>query len=372
MELQIPRADLARELGLARRVSERKTTIPVYAFTQFSASAEGFIDIAATDGECAFYSRLRSGDIAQLEVPSLLLPTKTLHEIAKAATGDVVRIAVDGKAAAKVTCGNFKSSLQVMPSDDFPQLPAIPEEGVELHAKTLITSMGKTRFVVDSTAGGERGFVFGASFSFVDGKFVVVATDGRRLAVVKTPCEGSVIDTIVPRKTMDDLVALLSVDDGPETVRYGRQDARVYFVAGSRTLVSRTIDGVFPPWGRIVPKVNAQSHVDADRDIWLAALKRVSVLASEQSTKLRMTIEKGQITVALVNAQVGEASETLAAELMGDGWEAAFGVSYVTEFLNSAEPGSVRLSQSGPRGPGLFESSPGSVEHTYVLMPMDL
>ena len=368
MDVTINRDLLVREFGLARRLGERKSTLPVYSYARLEAEFDG-IHVGATDGEAALEMLCEAAAVGEPGVT--LVPIRTVHEIARAASADTVRLSTDGDKLL-VQSGSFRSRLGVLPVSDFPAVPDTPLGVVQLPTAVLREAIEKTKFVVEASA--ERSHVnaaFGGTLLKLSKSGIeVVATDGYRIAHVQSnglSAEPSA--ALVPRKGFDDLATVLAMDDAPETVGYATADGKAYFVTARRRFVTRLMDAKYPDYARVIPKPGPVS-ADVDRDAWLAVLRRVRLVSDQQTHRVQLAFSGGAVTASMESATVGAATEALPATVAGDGWETGFDSQYLTDFLAAAGAGTVRLSQATPVAGGLFQSIGGAVEYKYALMPM--
>lgn len=366
MDITAKRADLAREMGLARRLSERKTTIPIYGFALLTANSDG-LELTATDGEEGLVSRCVA---TVAEQGALLVPVRTFHEMVKAASCEDVRLyGASGKV--HVVAGGFQSSLQTLNPDDFPSMPAPPETAAILPAPAIRSAIAKVKFVIDSATVNPTNYcMHGALLELGEESVRMVTTDGYRLAHFQAPCAGANQESIIlPRKTLDGLQALLSESDAQE-VLYAKDATRAYLTVGDRMIISRVIDGEFPNYKRIIPPESNEHRVLVNREDWLGALKRVMLVATQLVSRVRIVVEDGLMTASLAAADVGEAAEPTPIELTGEGWESGFEIKYLADFLSAADTPTITLEQRSPNAGAALRSFAGEHKYTYVQMPM--
>jgi DNA polymerase-3 subunit beta len=103
------------------------------------------------------------------------------------------------------------------------------------------------------------------------------------------------------------------------------------------------------------------------------ALKRVSVMADEQSHAVRFTIKEQQLEISSASADFGEATETISADYSQEPLEIGFNAQYLLDFLSGLECDEVILSLKDKETQGLLR--PGESEdydYSYVVMPMKI
>ena len=162
---------------------------------------------------------------------------------------------------------------------------------------------------------------------------------------------------------------------GPRArVKHGR-DRRVharrehlFFAADGRTFLSRTIDGQFPAYKRIVPADAARVAI-LDRVALAAALRRVALLATT-TRSVRLELSPGALRVVSSDPSVGDATEDLAAEYDGPTVAVALNGAYVKDFLDAAWTERVSLSATTDDIPTVWRPVDGDIDYLCVIMPM--
>jgi DNA polymerase-3 subunit beta len=205
-----------------------------------------------------------------------------------------------------------------------------------------------------------------------DGMLRMVATDGHRLAMVDRRVPGAEIGrgVIMPRKGLAEARKLLDeAEDQDLTMVVSAKDARLSL--RSVSFFMRLIEGEFPDYRQVIPGA-ARVQVRANRDDFLAALRRISLLASERSRGVKLHVEKGRLELSASNPDQGEASEDIEVSYSGDPLTIGFNARYLIDVLGvHAEGDVIDLSLTDEVGPGLLRGSQDP-EYTYVVMPMRL
>ena len=152
--------------------------------------------------------------------------------------------------------------------------------------------------------------------SFKDGSLTLVATDGRRLAMVQNDVEfpkSQETEVIVPTKAVNELQRLLS-DDGE--VKISISDSQISFELNDNILVSKLIEGNYPNYNQVIPE-ETKERIPLDRESFLSTVNRVSLLANEKSNSVKCVFSKDQINVTANSQDVGEANETIEVSYKG-------------------------------------------------------
>jgi len=93
----------------------------------------------------------------------------------------------------------------------------------------------------------------GVLMAFKDNKLTMVATDGRRLALVEHEIEfppEAEAEMILPTKAVSELMRVLGNDGN---LKIYAQKNQVVFELGTTVLSSKLIDGVYPNYRQVIP-----------------------------------------------------------------------------------------------------------------------
>jgi DNA polymerase-3 subunit beta len=206
----------------------------------------------------------------------------------------------------------------------------------------------------------------GILFSFKENKLTMVATDGRRLALVDIEVEfprSQEVDIIVPSKCVTELARLVS-DDGELKMTVGEN--QIAFDVNGTFLVSKLIEGNYPNYRQVIPG-EARERITLEREQFLNSVHRVSLLASEKSNSVKLIFTKNNIEIAANTPDVGEARESLPVTYKGKEFSIAFNPEFLMAPLRNLPVDEVFLDLIDEMSPGVIKiQSP----FLYVLMPM--
>lgn len=365
MEFSVSRADLVRELALARGAVEVKTTIPILSNILIE-TGEDCIHITATDLELAIRC---SCPATVTQAGSSTIPAKRLLDyIRLLPDADVqVKVKTGDNDWASLSCERSKARVAGLGRANFPDLPATPTIACIFPLATLADAISKTSFAISKEE--SRFTLNGAMMILRDNLLTVCATDGHRLAL----CTAAVeipdyvqIKWLVPRKAMAELLNL-SKASPDATVAVAEDDNHLFFRVGHRTLLARKLAGNFPDYERVLPQ-DQPLVATVSREDLRGALDRVAQFSDERSKKVNIAIADSEIKVHGATV-AGESEETATVEYSGTPIEIGFNATYLTDFLRATECEQVRLmlKDSGSAG----ELRPvGDDSYRCVIMPM--
>jgi DNA polymerase-3 subunit beta len=367
MKITVKREALLDEVSLVRRAAERKTTIPTLAYARLVA-AGGVVTIACTDIESAIVSAFD----ATVETPgTVLVPAKTLHGMLRAGSDDDVTLA-QVKQQITFTCGRFAAKLQTLPVDDFPIIQMAPASEVLIPAGPLKAAIARVKMVADHATGKHtRTYETAVLFDFAGEALTLVSTDGGRLALSTVACPQSTLTAtlLVPRIQLGDLQALIDSAPGDSAVTVARDHNRVFFGVGDRMLVATQMQDTFPPYRRVIPKLDGARRVAVSGAALQNCLKRVMQVSTPLSEAVEISIDAQQLTAHLESHDLGSATEAVPVTLKGEPWDTRFMGRYLLDFLAAADAGEIVLEQKGHPQAAVLSAGP---DYRYVLMPVSL
>lgn len=370
MRVILERSNLLKSLNHVHRVVERRTTIPILSNVLMAADGNK-LELKATDldleiDEATPATAEQSG--------ATTVPAHLLYDIVrKLPDGAEVMLKLDESGnAMSVISGRTSFKLQCLPQSDFPQLSAGTFSHVfRLPAAALKGLIEKTQFAISTEE--TRYYLNGIYLHTheADGKLKLraVATDGHRLARAEIDApSGSegMPGIIIPRKTVAEIQKL--IDDPEMTVTVEVSDTKIRLTIGSVVLTSKLIDGTFPDYQRVIPTGNDKRLI-IDRQLFAAAVDRVSTISSERGRAVKLSIGDGQVVLAVNNPDSGSAVEEVAAEYGSDPIEIGFNAKYLLDVAGQLSGSEARIMLADAGSPTLIQDT-SDEQALYVLMPM--
>jgi DNA polymerase-3 subunit beta len=272
---------------------------------------------------------------------------------------------VDSKNITSIRSGQSFFKIHGLPEDDFPALPAFEDcKLFSIKQSDLKDALKKTSYAISTDE--TRYVLNGILFSFKENRLTMVATDGRRLALIDLEVEfpqSEETEIIVPTKCINELVRL--VGEVGELRMYVAQN-QVAFDVGTTRLVSKLVEGNYPNYRQVIP-AEVKERVTLERTLFLAAVHRVSLLASEKSNSVKLLFTRNQLEIAANSPDIGEARESIPVSYKGPDMAIAFNPEYLMAPLRALPNDEVFLDLIDEMSPGVIKiPSP----FLYVIMPM--
>ena len=361
MKFSVSKEKLLAGLQTVQNVVSTRTTLPILSNVLLQA-ADDQLRLTTTDLDVGV-----SGAVsAQIEKPgATTLPARRLATIVRELPAAEIFVEVDSKNVASIRCGQSFFKILGLPEEEFPPLPKFNDTRTfTIGQQILRDALKKTSYAISTDE--TRYVLNGILFSFKENKLTLVATDGRRLALVDLEVEfprSQEVEIIVPTKAVTELSRLLG-DEGE--VRLSVEENQVSFQIGDTLLASKLIEGNYPNYRQVIP-AEAKERVTLEREQFLNAVHRVSLLSSEKSNSVKLVFSKNNIEIAANTPDVGEARESLAVAYKGREFSIAFNPEFLQAPLRMLTNDEVYLDMIDEMSPGVIKiQSP----FLYVLMPM--
>ena len=361
MKFRITKSQFIEGLKVVQNIVGTKSSLPILQNVLLEAN-ENVLTMTTTDLDISIKS---SVECEVSEGGSATLPAKLLfNSISKA--GEVpVEVEVGEEQKGMIVAGSAKFRLSGLPSGDFPRLPEGEESFVyEMESQTLKEMLRKTAYAASQD--DTRRTLKGVLMSFKDMKLTMVATDGRRLALVEKEMEiskESERDIVLPSKTVQELQRSLGSDGN---VKIMVENSQVCFEMKNLKIYSKLIDDVYPNYSVVIPKDHKET-ISIDRQLLLDALERASVMSMDEAHSIRLTFEENRLNVASAASDIGSASDEVPIKYAGEKIEIMFNPTYVMDPLKAIDDDEVRIEIKDGHAPVVIRCS---IPFLYVLMPL--
>jgi DNA polymerase-3 subunit beta len=342
---------------------------PKAILTNIKAVAEADrLTLIGTDLEVGI--RYELAGVRVEEAGEAILPASRLTSILRESPDAEVAVDADERRCKVSTT----ASEYEMPSEDpsaFPDVPAFGDAKYhELTAGVLRTMIRRTTFAAAKQ--DTKYAITGILWEVEDKKARLVATDTRRLALavgpatVTAPVETKGQSHLVPVKAMSLLERTLH-DDG-ELVKVCLRANDVLFQTEKATIVSRLLEGRYPPYRDIIPK-KAAAKIPLPVEGFLSAVRQAAIMTDEESKRVAFQFAPGKLTLQAHGAATGKSKvEMPLPDFSGAAISINFDPNFLIDMLKVLDPGEVvQLDLVDPQKPALFRAGE---DYLYLVMPL--
>ncbi len=373
MKFKINRDHFSNGLAQVLNVVGSKAAMPILSNVLIEAEKDG-ISLTTTNLDLGIRCKIKA---EVKETGSVTLPVKRLATIVRELPN--VDVAFDSSANHQVKIASGGSNFRIMGigAEEFPKLPDSGDDKTyHLDQGELATMLGNVAYAqsTDET----RYILNGVYFNFKDGKLSLVATDGRRLALVGkelTVPAASAGAIILPAKTVAELLRLLGKG---EKVKIAFNERRAAFQidtgkeAGGLTdsiyLFSKVVEGNYPNYQQVIPKETHQ-RIKLERELFLQCVHRAALVTSEKSNSVKIKLTANLLEITASSPDFGEAHESMAISYSGPDLQVAFNPQFVMDPLRALTKDEVFFELKDEVSPGVFKTLESFV---CVIMPVRL
>ena len=369
MNCLITRQNLHKGLAAVSASIPTKTTLPVLSNILFEAGQDG-ISMSGTDLDVS----VRVWVPAEVkEQGSITAPGKKLQDIVRELADQPVELSTRGDQI-ELRCGKSHFKLNGLPSDSFPTLPEVDfEGGWSVKGADLHGLIKNTAFAVSSEE--SRPILNGVLWELRDGHMRMIATNGARLArkgVVSGSSNAASADFIVSPVALHLVQRLF---EGTDILQVAKSGNHLGFKADGTEVYTRLIEGTYPNYEQVIPKDNDKFAI-IDKDALASAVRRMAVVASDQTHRIRMAFESDRVHLTVLTPDLGEGEDELELTYEGEGIEIGFNAAYLLEVLKYMTTDEVKFTLKAPERAATIEPVPAEGEEAEdflcLVMPLRL
>jgi len=363
MEVKLSKDILQKGIQTVQNAISQKSGLPVLANILFEVSKDG-IKLVATDLEIGIISKLTN--IEAQEDGAISIPAKKISDIVKELSGKEIHVSAKKNNQVVIKCDKSVFKIMGLPKDEFPKVPELPNKDVlSFPQKLLKTMLNLTFFAVSKDE--SRYILTGILFIVTDKKLSLVATDGRRLAVINkdTPKPGGFNrKVIVPIKAVAELMRILK-DDGDVEILFGEN--QIAFEFDDTLLITRLIEGDYPNYEQVIPK-STQEKLRMNKENFYAAIKRASLFTTPDSQSVKLDVLKNKTVVSKVSQDGGESREELDCSYSGEDLTIGFNPTYLMDALKNINEEEITFEFAGADRRGVMRAEGN--DYIYIVLPV--
>ena len=312
MKLTFGRKEFQARLADVCAVADRKAATQSLT-SHFRLDAKTNVStLTATDLETAL-RELMTDALGIEEEGSLCLPAQKLFEIVRTSENCEIRIESIGERV-HVTTGQSRFRLPALPAADFPEFPKVKDaQKLDIPAGALLKLLERTVYATAQES-LERYTLQGILFHLKKNsrRLTLVGCDGHNLAAASAAL--SVADVkdgkyILPGKSAKELQKILSGLDAEANVTVHLGENLALFQSAELEFAARLLEGVYPDYGKIIPKKTGTT-VEVANEAFQRALERMALVDRAISLEFR---EAG-IHLSAQSPEEGEAEEAFQTE----------------------------------------------------------
>ena len=365
MELTLTQENFSRALSAVGRVASTKTQLPILSNILLRTDGNRLL-VAATNLEIATTQYIG----AKIVKPgAITVPARLISEFVSSLPKGNIELKVVGENI-HISSGKYKSIINGVIADDFPELPTINEQNsVTYSINTEEFKQAVSQTIITASSDSTRPVLTGVYWHSHEGWIYLAATDGYRLSERRLVETQSEVAAIIPTQTLQEVLRTIVDDTDPVDVLF--DESQVRFRINEAEVISRLVDGNFPDYRQLIP---AKSEISAvmNKSEFSRVNKIAGLFARESGGSVTVTVDSDAKTVSLhsIASEFGENTSELDADIMGEGGQVTLNSRYLTEALGVLDAETISFSFSGKLSPTILKSTAKDTNYYHVIMPL--
>lgn len=322
------------------------------------------------------------------EIPTggkITLPAKLLSDIiSRLPEGEITMFyqpdEVEENPLFTITSASGRFQIRGMSAEEYPELPVVEGESLVLPGETLLQGFKSTSFA--ASPDDTKQVLTGLHLHKTLDKLEFAATDGHRLAVgiqefnkedsVSESVDGDSFAMTIPVRAFREIERMFNNAEPDASIQVYFDETQVAFELSNQRLTSRKLDGTYPNYYKLIPEEFSR-QVTVNKKRLLKSLELMAVLADQRSNLVKFTIntDQAELYLEVEEADLGNAKESLPAEIIGDDLEIGFNVKYLIEGLRAFNCSEIKIQLNEANQPVIFNPLDGN-QVTYLVMPVQL
>ncbi len=316
MKFSCKTSEFLQALQLAGRAISGQQALPILGNIHLKAE-NGVCAVSATDLELSIVTKCG----AEVEREgAITVPAKALLNFVQYNADPDITLEVTENSMVKCSSKRGKAVIAGESAKEYPFIAEVEgKTAFTMEPEPLLEALNLVTF--PSARNTLRPVLSGVFLKGAEGSLTMVATDSYRLSeyILPAPAIIEAVTCIVPVKVLDELKSIIGgkkpahpsasaeAGDAKEkkmevSVILGTQ--QIGFSFGQTRLLSRLIEGKFPPYQEIIPKTEGTTVFLSTEEL-LTAVRRMHYFAKEVNNNLTFRFSQGQAHVLTPQTPAG-------------------------------------------------------------------
>ncbi len=355
MKISFNRQEISNKIAPLMSVVSGKSTLSAVEGILIEANSADSCTLTVFDLEKGMRITV---DAEVLEQGSYIINAQKFNQTLKVMDGEDIVLTVDAKLNAMFECGKSSHRMGALKAEEFPEIPdLVTEKGFVINSSSLKKMLSKVSYAMGVNE--PRPVLNGCFIKTEQGKVNVVACDGFKLAVcsentklekLEGSSKGADYSFIVPVKSVNEIVKLLSDDEDDEVTVY-MSHKNMVVVFEDIVFFTRLITGEYVDYNRIIIR-NHKIQVSAAKQDIIAALEKASLITEERiagsvRSHVRVEVCEDILKVSAVSS-AGSIYDEFNVEHTGDDISIAFNNRFLIDSIRACRSEKIKISMSSP------------------------
>jgi len=370
MKIIVLKKNLKNGLGIISGVKPANVNLPILK-NFLIETVDNKIKLSVTNLELAITYYL-SGKI--IEKGALTIPLDIFSNIINNLSDERINLEVKNNNII-IQTDNYEAKIQGINKDEFPIIPQIinNKSFIEIPNQIIIELLNS---VINSVHFSEtRPELNGVLFDYQVNFIKLAATDSFRLSekIIYNDKFNSNINNsfklIIPSKTIQEVIKAFSIISENTQVSIYFDSNQVLFKNENIEIISRLVNGEFPDYQPIIPKIT-ETELLLNKEQFVNALKLASVF-TQRLNEVKIIIKENAKNIEIYSSSqgLGENKYLIPTKIKGSATEAVFNWRFLIDGVKPLKTENIFIGLNGGNKPALIKS-PGDDSYLYILMPI--
>lgn len=365
--LVIDQKPLMSILSSMQPICTKRTTLDATSYVLFQVGHKELV-LKSTDLEISLQASYLFHESDIQEPYSFLVSGRRIFELVKELEGAITFTI--SKTQLKLNAGTAHLSLNIKEAQEFPPFPERIENLMQIDAGFFLQMLAKVAFLIPQNNASPA--LNGLYLELTPENMKMTTTDGHCLAQVSTAKYTLEHEQkwLLPRRAIFEVKKILEGVQSESALFLGTCGNQLVFSGESFNFFTKLLADPFPQYNAILDK---QGFIPAkvDRSHFMKTLRRSSCLLSGQFIATQFGFNKGAVSVAMDNKEVGNLKEEIPLELFdGESLDVRFYAPYLLSGLQAFAEDKVAFHLKSQSKPIIFESDDADKHIIYLVMPV--
>ncbi len=368
MKLIILRSNLKEGLGIISKIVGENLNLPILK-NFLIETIDNKIKLSSTNLELAITNFI-SGKI--IENGGLTVPINIFISIINNLQTERINLEIKDNNL-MIQADNYQAKIQGIKKEEFPIIPKINNNQNFLEISTSILKQSLLSIINAAQFSNIRPELNGIFFDFQINSFKLATTDSFRLAektIFNSQFKANFnkqFKVIIPLKTIQEVVRVMKEDNDKTLIYFDLN--QVLFKNNGLEIISRLINGDFPDYQAIIPKL-IETEIIVNREQLINAIKLASIFIDRlNEIKIIIKDKAKNIEIYSSGQEVGENKYLIPAKINGSSLDIIFNWRFLLDGLKNLTSEDVILELNGNNKSAVIKS-PNDISYFYILMPI--
>ena len=301
---------------------------------------------------------------------AIVVNGKYLQEVHRKLTGDIISIMYDEEAkTVTIQSETIAFKLLAMNAEDWLRIEE-PDSVVKFKMPVLVLKNLIRKTIYACSNDDSRPMFTGCLLEIKDAKVTMVGTNTHRIAIMRDEIYANPgeMKYIIPSKALSELARLADESNGNEAEISCSED-EISFEFDNVYMKTRLLEGEFPRYEKVIPReVTVTARLETSE--LLAAIDRVGLISKETEYKtIRCKFAEGQLELSSTSPDIGNAEESIAAQIEGGKMDISFNVNYLRDALKVIDTKICVIKMTESLKPAEIREA-DSDDYIYVVTPI--